>query len=346
MLDVPAIGVDIGGTKIASALVGPGGQVIQLLSADTPPREAAPADVEEVVVQVVSRLARSDAASAAVSPVPVGIGAAGFIDADGKIVRFSPHVNWREEPLADRLSERLATPVFLDNDANAAAWAEHQFGAARGQSRLVFVALGTGIGGALVYDGRIERGAHGMAGEFGHINVVPRGRPCPCGNRGCWERYCSGTALVAEAAEMMASSTGSSDRLRAACADDASTLTGRAVAELARDGDPGAAAVVDTIGTWLGRGLSALVAVLDPGDVVIGGGLSALGETLLQPARIEMRASLPGGAHRPEPSVRAARLGALAGVIGAADLARRAFTTTPGIGATTTAEPPIRTGPT
>ncbi len=285
------------------------------MTADTPDRRAPSTQVEEIVVDLVSRLLGG-------RRLPIGIGAAGFIDSAGTVVRFSPHVNWREEPLAERLSDRLDMQVTLSNDANAAGWAEYRFGAGQGERRLIFAGLGTGIGGALIYNGLIERGAHGMAGEFGHMTVVPGGRECPCGQRGCWERYCSGTALVAEAVELMATSSPSGDRLRAERANDASWLTGRNIAQLASDGDPGAAQVLYSAGIWLGRGLSALAAALDPGRVVIGGGLSELGDALLEPARVELGRTLAGGAHRPLLPVLAGRLGHRAGVIGAADLAR------------------------
>ncbi|MGB3687030.1 MAG: ROK family protein [Ornithinimicrobium sp.] len=315
--------MDVGGTKIAAALVSPDGTTRHVLTADTPDRRAPSDQVEQIVVDLVGRLSGG-------RRVPVGIGAAGFVDSAGTTVRFSPHVNWCEEPVAERLTDRLGMPVTLDNDANAAGWAEYMYGAGHGEARLIFVGLGTGIGGALIYDGLIERGAHGMAGEFGHMNVVPGGRECPCGQRGCWERYCSGTALIAEAVDLLATSGPAGDRLRTKHAKDASWLTGRNIAQLARHGDPGAAQILHAAGIWLGRGLSALAAALDPGRIVIGGGLSGLGDVLLEPARLELARTLAGGTHRPLLPVMAGALGPHAGVIGAADLARRAAEAIPG----------------
>ena len=125
----------------------------------------------------------------------VGVGAAGFVDPSGTVI-FAPHLSWRDEPLQAVLAARLGLPVLVDNDANTAAHAEMRFGAGRGHRQALCVTLGTGIGGALVLDGGVVRGAHGIAGEFGHMQVVPEGRPCECGQTGCWEQYCSGRALV------------------------------------------------------------------------------------------------------------------------------------------------------
>ena len=135
--------------------------------------------------------------------VAVGIGAAGFVAADRATVVFAPHLSWRDEPLEANLQRRVPVPISVDNDANAAAWAEWRFGAAQGESHVVMVNLGTGIGGAIIIDGQIMRGRFGIAGEFGHMQVVPGGQRCECGNKGCWEQYASGNALVREARSMM-----------------------------------------------------------------------------------------------------------------------------------------------
>ena len=154
--------------------------------------------VEDTIVELVLDLSERHDVHA------VGIGAAGWVDADRSRVLFAPHLSWRDEPLRDRLSERLLVPVMVDNDANTAAWAEWRFGAGRGETDLVMITLGTGIGGAILEDGQVKRGRYGVAGEFGHMQVVPGGHRCPCGNRGCWEQYSSGNALVREARELAA----------------------------------------------------------------------------------------------------------------------------------------------
>ena len=188
MTSALTLGVDVGGTKILGLLVDADGAVLAEHRAPTPAGDARA--VEDALVEVVDEL-RRDA-----GPVTaLGIGAAGLVDGRRGLVLHSAHVPWRDEPLRDRLAERTGLPVTLDNDATAAAWAEQRYGAGAGAPDMVFVALGTGIGGAIFSDGRLVRGRNGLAGEFGHVQVVPDGRPCPCGLRGCWERYCSGTAL-------------------------------------------------------------------------------------------------------------------------------------------------------
>jgi glucokinase len=185
------------------------------------------------------------------------------------------------------------------------------------------ITLGTGIGGGIVVDGRLQRGAHGVAGEWGHMRVVPDGRLCACGNRGCWEQYASGTALGQTAREVARSSPAAAELLLSRVGGQGDRLTGEDVAVLAADGDPIALSLVAEVGGWLGQGIADLAAVLDPAVVVIGGGVSVLGEMLLGPARERLEHALPGRGFRPGPEVVAAELGAQAGLVGAADLVRR-----------------------
>jgi glucokinase len=247
------------------------------------------------------------------------------VDAAGSVVRFSPHLSWREEPLKVALESRLRLPVLLDNDANASAWAESRFGAGRGYGNLLCITLGTGIGGGIVIAGEVFRGANGMAGEFGHMQVVPGGRRCECGNRGCWEQYSSGNALVRDARELVAARSPSAYRLCAAVDDDPERLTGHLVTQAAREGDPAAIELFQEVGTWLGTGLAGLCAAFDPEAVIIAGGVSEAGDLLLDPAREALRRTLTGRGFRPEPPVLRAELGPDAGFIGAADLARLAL---------------------
>ena len=214
-------------------------------------------------------------------------------------------------------------PISVDNDANAAAWAEWRFGAAQGDSHVVMVNLGTGIGGAMIMDGQILRGRFGIAGEFGHMQVVPGGQRCECGNKGCWEQYASGNALVREARSMMTANSPMATDLLALAGGDPSTLTGPMITEAARDGDQTATELLGEIGQWLGVGIANLAAAFDPGVFVIGGGVSAAGDLLLGPARDTFRRHLTGRGYRPEARIVAAALGNEAGLIGAADLARR-----------------------
>ena len=157
------------------------------------------------------------------------MGAAGFVDADRELVMFSPHLAWRREPLRKALADRLSRDVLIDNDANGAAWAEWRFGAGRGEPRLVCITLGTGIGGGLVVDGRLERGRFGMAGEFGHMVLVPGGLRCECGNRGCWEQYASGNALGREGRELAEGGSPVAAELLARAGGDPSAVIGSVV---------------------------------------------------------------------------------------------------------------------
>jgi glucokinase len=295
------VGVDIGGTKIGAAVVDAAGRVVAREDRLTPDRTTRPAVVEDTIIDAIGPLLESHDVAA------VGIGAAGFVDAAGRRVMFAPHLSWREEPVADRLAARLDVPVLLDNDANAALWAEHRFGAARDAADVVLIALGTGIGGALLIGGRLHRGHGGMAGEFGHMQVVPDGRPCECGRTGCWEQYCSGKALARFAA------------------DAGRHLAGADLTAAAAGGDIVARGAYAEVGRWLGVGVANVVAGLDPELVIVGGGVSAAGDLLLAPARVALRSALVAAEHRAVPALVPAALGPDAGMIGAADLARGAL---------------------
>ncbi|KGN33195.1 glucokinase [Knoellia sinensis KCTC 19936] len=312
-----AIGIDIGGTKVAGGLVDERGEILARARRDTPHRSKRPKVVEDTIVDVVEEL-RSEGHDVSA----VGIGAAGFVAADRATVVFAPHLSWRDEPLRDALSKRIDLPIVVDNDANAACWAEWRFGAAQDDSDVVMVNLGTGIGGAILLHGELYRGRFGIAGEFGHMQVVPEGQRCECGNRGCWEQYASGNALVREARAMILANSPVATDLASRVDGRADELTGPIVTEAARDGDPTSTELLAEIGHWLGIGIANLAAAFDPGTFVIGGGVSAAGELLLGPARDTFRRRLTGRGYRPEARIVAAKLGNEAGLIGAADLAR------------------------
>ncbi len=310
-----AIGVDIGGTKVAAGVVDDGGKVIDTALRGTPGHDVA--ETEQIIAEVVAEL------TARHEVVAVGIGAAGWIANDRATVLFSPHLAWRDEPLRDALAGRIGSPVTVENDANAAAWAEYRFGAARGARVVVCVTLGTGIGGGMVVSGVLYRGAYGVGCEFGHMTVVPDGRRCACGNRGCWEMYASGTALARDARELADVSPVAAHRLLELAGDDPEALTGPLVTAAAREGDPAAVEIYTAMGQWLGRGLANLAAVIDPTIFVIGGGVSQAGDLLVGPAREMFARSLTGRGFRPLAEVQLAELGPQAGLVGAADLARR-----------------------
>lgn len=317
----PAVGVDVGGTRLKAGLVGPDGTLLATAQRPTPPRSAPAQELEDAVVDVARELVDHPSAQGH-EVVGVGVGVAGFVDARHGLVVFAPHLPWRDAPVRNRLAGRLGLPVVLDNDANTAAWAEHRLGAGRGESHLVTITLGTGIGAAVLTDGVLQRGRHGLAGEFGHVQVVPGGRPCECGGRGCWEQYASGSVLRREGAALVASGAPEAAALADLCGGDPDRLEGEHVTRAARGGDRAALAVLTEVGRWLGRGLASVVAALDPGTVVVGGGVSEAGDLLLDPARETLSARLVGRGHRPVPAVVASPLGPSAGLLGAADLVR------------------------
>jgi glucokinase len=310
-----AIGVDIGGTKVAAGVVDETGGVLALVRRPTPGEDVA--GTEDAIAESVAELAER------YEVVAVGIGAAGWIANDRATVLFSPHLAWRDEPLKAALVDRIGLPVTVENDANAAAWAEYRYGAARGERVVACVTLGTGIGGGLVVSGVLYRGAFGVACEWGHMAVVPDGRRCACGNRGCWEMYASGTALARDARELAEVSPVAAHRLLQLVDGDPAALTGTDVTAAAREGDPAAVEIFTAMGRWLGRGIASLAAIIDPSVVVIGGGVSEAGDLLLAPAREAFGATLTGRGFRPAAPIRIAALGPDAGLIGAADLARR-----------------------
>jgi glucokinase len=310
------IGIDIGGTKVLGGVVDAFGSVLSRSRRPTPGRSVAA--VEDTIVDLVDSLGTEHDVAA------VGIGAAGFVDAARSTVLFSPHLAWRDEPLRDALRRRIGVPVVVDNDANTAALAECRFGAGIGHRYVLCITLGTGIGGALVIDNRVFRGENGIAGEFGHMQVVPEGHRCECGNRGCWEQYASGNALVRDARELVLANSPVAHDLKARVGGDVSLLTGLLVTEAARAGDPLAVELLADIGTWLGVGLAGMTAAFDPSAIIVGGGVSAAGDLLLEPTRQAFNRTLVGRGHRPQPPVMEAALGPDAGFVGAADMARSA----------------------
>jgi glucokinase len=304
---------------VAGGLVDVDGHITHRARRDTPHRSKSPSVVEDTIVEVVAELMQ------VVGPetvAAVGIGAAGFVAADRATVVFAPHLSWRHEPLQEALQKRIDLPIFVDNDANAAAWAEWKFGAAQGETHLMMITLGTGIGGGILIHGQVQRGRFGIAGEFGHMQVVPGGHRCECGNRGCWEQYASGNALVREARSLFSANSPIASDLLDRVEGVPGNLTGPLITQAARDGDPTARELLAEIGNWLGVGIANLAAAFDPGTFVIGGGMSAAGDLLLASARDTFKRQLTGRGYRPEARIVAGALGNDAGLIGAADLAR------------------------
>jgi glucokinase len=306
------IGIDIGGTNLRAAVVDGTGSIIDIEQLPTPSSVNA---LETAISHVVGILRGRHEVTA------VGLAVAGFITADQTSVRFAPHLPWRDMEVRDRLTRVLGLPVVLEHDANAAAWGEQILGPGRDAGTWAFFAVGTGIGGALVTDGHIYRGAFGTAPEFGHLTVVQSGRSCPCGKRGCLERYCSGSALELTAREFIATGRHPRSALAQHYHSAPEGITGRAVVNLAREGDVLACEVIADFARWLGRGLAVVQEILDPELIVLGGGVSRDSDLYLTEAVAEMAQNVVGAGHRPLASVETGVLGADAGMIGVALLA-------------------------
>lgn len=307
-----SIGIDIGGTKILGAVVSEGGQVVREL------RVASPAsDPDAMVTEVASLIAQL---STEHEIAAIGVAAAGFMDKQRETILYAPNLNWRNEPLRERLVKRVGRDLIIENDANAAGWAEFRFGAAKNQNSMVMLTLGTGVGGAIVNDGQLMSGGFGIAAELGHITVVNDGELCGCGRRGCLEQYASGSALLREA-KKLADSADPKGAVLAEIREQAGKLKGAQVEQAILAGDPGVLELVQVAARRLAQGMASIVAVLDPEVFVIGGGLSELGHVILDPIRSEFENQLPAKGFRPVAEISPAWFSNHAGVVGAADLA-------------------------
>ncbi|MCU1637347.1 MAG: glucokinase [Cryobacterium sp.] len=308
-----AIGIDIGGTKIAGALVDDLGVILR--SDRRPTNATNPREIEDTVVDMITELSRGQHVAAA------GVAAAGFIDASQSTVYYAPNISWRNEPFRDKLEARLDLPIIVENDANAAGWAEFRYGAGRLYSDMVTLTIGTGVGGAIVANDRLFRGGFGAGAELGHMRLIPDGLPCGCGAHGCIEQYGSGRALLRIATEL--ADAGGIGRGLADARERRGKLTGKEVGRLIQAGDGGALAALRQLGAALGQACASLGAILDPQVFVIGGGVASAGEQLLEPIRAAYLDHLPARGYHPEAEFAIAELVNDAGVVGAADLARQ-----------------------
>jgi glucokinase len=309
------IGVDVGGTKVLAGVVDPAGKVLAETRRHTPAEDVS--GTLATIIEVIREL------TAGTDIEAVGIGAAGWIDERRSTVLFAPNLAWKDEPLRDKVAAEVGLPVVVENDANVAGWAEYRFGAAEAADSSVLLTVGTGIGGAVVLGGMLVRGAHGIAAEFGHTLAVPGGHLCGCGRRGCLEQYASGRALVREARRIATAEPDRAEDLLARAGGNARHIDGPTVTSAAQAGDPAARAAFAEVGWWLGIGMADLVQVLDPEMIVVGGGVIEAGELLLEPARAACAEALAQRSRLPFAAIRAAEMGTHAGVVGAADLARR-----------------------
>ena len=309
------VGVDVGGTKVLGGVVDASGKVLATSRRDTP-REGGSA-LTKTIAEVALELIQQHSISA------VGVSAAGFVSSDRKTMLATPNIaDWNGVQLDLELTKLIGLPVVIENDANAAAWGEAKFGAGRNQAHMMMLTIGTGVGGGIVVNNELYRGAFGVAAEFGHLRVVPEGHLCGCGARGCFEQYASGSALRRHAREAISASPDLARNLLARGDGTIDGLTGQAITDAAREGDAVALAAFQTTAHYLGAGIASLAVLLDPSCVVIGGGVIDAGEILLAPTRDAMKRYMPFAGKHPYPEIVAAELGNEAGLVGVADLAR------------------------
>ncbi len=313
MKNMYSVGIDIGGTKIGGALVDGSGNIIRETRVPTPAQDSDA--IADAVVDLIRDL------SDGVEVLAVGVAAAGFVDAERANIVYAPNLSWRNEPIKAKIQSKVSMPVFIENDANAAGWAEYRFGAGVGARHVVMLTIGTGVGGAIIVDGKLLRGGFGLAAELGHVPLNGGDRACGCGQVGCIEPYGSGTALLKSAKSLAASGQPEGYRL-AELEEQAGELTGAQVYQAIVEQDAGALGLLNDLGEALGRTVAGLCAVLDPEVVIIGGGVSAAGDLLLNPIRESYLKHLSAAAYRPHVRFAIAEFVNDAGVVGAADLAR------------------------
>ncbi|GGM37461.1 ROK family glucokinase [Promicromonospora citrea] len=312
-----AIGVDIGGTKIAVGVVDEEGEILAQVRRDTDADDVA--SIDEAIADACNELVKEHEVGA------IGLAAAGFVSPDRTSVNFAPNIAWREYPLAAKVGALVDAdvPIVVENDANAAGWAEFRFGAGREATDMLMLTVGTGLGGAVISERDLVRGKWGMAAEVGHMRVVPEGHYCGCGHEGCWEQYASGSALEREAQHAAVARAERAARLLELAGGDPAEIRGKMVTQAAQEGDELSIELLATLGRWIGEGSASVAALLDPELIVIGGGVGAAGDLLLGPVRRGFEAQLSAMGHRPVAAIELAEHGNEAGIVGAADLARR-----------------------
>ena len=301
------LGIDVGGTKCLGVILDDGGEVIEEQRRPTPKGP-------DAIIDTLAELAR------AMSPWnTIGVGVPGLVTRTG-VLRAAPNlVDIHNFEVRDLLAAQLQVHVHVDNDGTCAAAAEWKTGAARGIDDFVMVTLGTGIGGGVIAGGSLIRGTNGFTGEIGHMVVDPDGPPCPCGRRGCWERYALGSGLGRLAREAAVGKR--LERVVMLAGGDAERVRGEDVQAAAREGDQGALEVIDEFGRWVALGLVNLTNILDPASFVLGGGLAASADLYLGPIQQHFTQLLYAPHLRPHPTLVFASLGERAGAVGAALLA-------------------------
>ena len=305
-----SMGIDVGGTKVLGVVATNTGEVVREERVPTPHGGEA---ILDAIVEVVEAV-RGD-----MDAPPIGVGMPGLVDHEG-VLRFAPNLpGVTELPVRSELERRVpGATVRVENDASCAGWGERMLGAAREHDDALLVTLGTGIGGGIISAGRLLTGAHGFAGEIGHMVVNPHGPPCRCGQRGCWERYASGSGLGRIGRE--AANAGQADRVVELAGGDPEDVKGEHVTAAAAEGDAEAVEIFTRFAWWLALGLANLANIYDPSVFVLGGGLVEAGPVLLEPTRAAFLDLVEGAAHRPVVEIVPAQLGERAGAIGAAAL--------------------------
>lgn len=312
---INTIGIDVGGTKVLGGVVTESGEILTTARRDTP-REGGRA-LTQAIADVANELSREFQVES------IGVSAAGFISSDRQTILATPNIaGWNGVNLDKELTEILGKRIVLENDANAAAWGEFKFGAGRGRKDLMLLTLGTGVGGGLILDGALFRGAFGIGAELGHLRIVPDGHLCGCGMRGCLEQYASGSALLRHAREAISASPDIARNLLSRGDGTLDGLRGQHITEAAREGDPVALAAFNTLASYLGAGIASLCAVIDPSCIVLGGGVIDAGELFLGPTREAALRLIPFSGKHPYPEIVPAELGNSAGLVGVADLSR------------------------
>ena len=312
------IGIDLGGTNIKAGIVNAQNHIVATRKCKT----LAERPWQQVATDM-AQMAREAAQEAGISVADcasVGVGSPGIVDAASGVVVYSNNFpGWENIPLGQTLGELLHLPVYLSNDANCAALGEYAAGAAKGARSAVLLTLGTGVGGGVVYDGRIFEGGGAGGAELGHTTMIAGGERCTCGRMGCLESYCSATALIREAKAAAAAHPESV--LGCLCEGDLSKMDGRIPFDAMRAGDPIATAVVETYIRYLGEGIVNMMNIFRPETVLLSGGICAEGETLTDPLNAFARQYAFGGTRVSVPEIKRAVLGNDAGIVGAANLA-------------------------
>lgn len=311
-----SIGVDIGGTKVLGGVVDAAGNILTTHREDTP--KGGGAELTQTIIGVIQELLAQHQVKC------IGISAAGFVSSDRQTMLATPNIaGWNGINLKEEISREIDLPVVIENDANAAAWGEAVYGAGRGEKELMMVTVGTGIGGGLIINGSLYRGAFGVAAEFGHMRLVPNGHLCGCGRLGCFEQYASGSALHRHLLEAIEREPSTATALLARGDGTIAGIKGSHITEAARASDPIAVQAFNVTGDWLGAGIASLCIIIDPACVVIGGGVIDAGDLLMKPTRAAILKYMPFNGKHPAPRVMVAELGNDAGLVGVADLARR-----------------------